>query len=128
MSERILVTGSSRGIGRAIALRLAQSGYDLTLHCRNGRVEAEAVAQEIAALGQHANILQFDVADRQAAREQLEAAIERDGCWYGVVCNAGLTRDGAFPALTEDDWDSVLRTNLDGFYNVLHPISMPLVR
>ena len=128
MSERILVTGSSRGIGRAIALRLAQSGYDLTLHCRNGRAEAEAVAPEIAALGQHANILQFDVADRQAAREQLEAAIERDGCWYGVVCNAGLTRDGAFPALTEDDWDSVLRTNLDGFYNVLHPISMPLVR
>lgn len=128
MSERILVTGSSRGIGRAIALRLAQSGYDLTLHCRNGLAQAQAVAEEISALGQHANILQFDVADRQAAREQLEAAIERDGCWYGVVCNAGLTRDGAFPALTEDDWDSVLRTNLDGFYNVLHPLSMPLVR
>lgn len=128
MSERILVTGSSRGIGRAIALRLAQSGYDITLHCRSGRSEAEAVAEKIRALGQQANILQFDVADRQAAREQLEAAMERDGCWYGVVCNAGLTRDGAFPALTEDDWDSVLRTNLDGFYNVLHPISMPLVR
>ncbi len=128
MSERILVTGSSRGIGRAIALRLARSGYDLTLHCRNGRAEVEAVAEEIAVLGQHANILQFDVADRKMAREQLEAAMERDGCWYGVVCNAGLTRDGAFPALTEDDWDSVLRTNLDGFYNVLHPISMPLVR
>ena len=128
MSERILVTGSSRGIGRAIAVRLAQSGYDLTLHCRNGLAQAQAVAEEISALGQHANILQFDVADRQAAREQLEAAIERDGCWYGVVCNAGLTRDGAFPALTEDDWDSVLRTNLDGFYNVLHPLSMPLVR
>ena len=128
MSERILVTGSSRGIGRAIALRLAQSGYDLTLHCRNGLAQAQAVAEEISALGQHANILQFDVADRQAAREQLEAAIERDGCWYGVVCNAGLTRDGAFPALTEDDWDSVLRTNLDGFYNVLDPLSMPLVR
>lgn len=128
MNERILVTGSSRGIGRAIALRLAKTGYDLTLHCRNGLAEAQAVAEEISALGQHANILQFDVADRQAAREQLEAAIERDGCWYGVVCNAGLTRDGAFPALTEDDWDSVLRTNLDGFYNVLHPLSMPLVR
>ncbi len=128
MTERILVTGSSRGIGRAIALRLARAGYDLTLHCRSGRSEAEAVAAEIAALGRDAGILQFDVADREAARTQLEAAIERHGAWYGVVCNAGLTRDGAFPALEGEDWDRVLRTNLDGFYNVLHPLTMPMVR
>lgn len=128
MTERILVTGSSRGIGRAIALRLARAGYDLTLHCRSGRSEAEAVAAEIAALGRDADILQFDVADREAARTQLEAAIERHGAWYGVVCNAGLTRDGAFPALEGEDWDRVLRTNLDGFYNVLHPLTMPMVR
>jgi len=128
LSERILVTGSSRGIGRAIALRLAQAGFDISLHCRSGLAEAEQVAEQIKALGRQVDILQFDVADRQAAREQLEQAIERNGAWYGVVCNAGLTRDGAFPALTEDDWDTVLRTNLDGFYNVLHPLMMPMIR
>ena len=128
MSERILVTGSSRGIGWAIALRLARAGFDLTLHCRNGLDEARQVAAEIAGLGQQADIVQFDVADRAAAREQLEQALERNGAWYGVVCNAGLTRDGAFPGLSEDDWDMVLRTNLDGFYNVLHPVIMPMIR
>ncbi|MDQ7987745.1 3-oxoacyl-ACP reductase FabG [Pseudomonas sp. G34] len=128
MSETILVTGSSRGIGRAIALRLARAGFDLVLHCRSRRDEAEAVQREIAALGQQARILQFDVADRTACRSALEADVESHGAYYGVVCNAGLTRDGAFPALSEDDWDVVLRTNLDGFYNVLHPLTMPMVR
>ncbi|SFT72633.1 3-oxoacyl-ACP reductase FabG [Pseudomonas marincola] len=128
MSDPILVTGSSRGIGRAIALRLARSGHDLVLHCRSRREDAEQVQAEIVALGQTARILQFDVADRTACREQLEADIETHGAYYGVVCNAGLTRDGAFPALSEDDWDQVLRTNLDGFYNVLHPLTMPMIR
>ncbi|QZX82744.1 3-oxoacyl-ACP reductase FabG [Metapseudomonas otitidis] len=128
MTETILVTGSSRGIGRAIALRLARSGYDLVLHCRSRRDEAEAVKAEIEALGRSARVLQFDVSDRAACREQLEADVEAYGAYYGVVCNAGLTRDGAFPALTDEDWDSVLRTNLDGFYNVLHPLSMPMIR
>ena len=128
MTERILVTGSSRGIGRAIALRLARAGFDICLHCRSGRAEAEAVREEILALGRQVQILQFDVSDRPACREHLEADMEANGAYYGVVCNAGLTRDGAFPALTEDDWDQVLRTNLDGFYNVLHPISMPMIR
>lgn len=128
MTDTVLVTGSSRGIGRAIALRLAQAGYDLVLHCRSGRDEAEAVALEIAALGRQARILQFDVADRDACRRALEADVEAHGAYYGVVCNAGLTRDGAFPALSEEDWDLVMRTNLDGFYNVLHPLTMPMIR
>ncbi|SDH66749.1 3-oxoacyl-[acyl-carrier protein] reductase [Pseudomonas flavescens] len=128
MSETILVTGSSRGIGRAIALRLARAGYDLVLHCRSRRDEAEAVQAQIEALGQSARILQFDVADRAACRDALEADVEAHGAYYGIVCNAGLTRDGAFPALSEEDWDVVLRTNLDGFYNVLHPLTMPMVR
>ncbi|SDF52444.1 3-oxoacyl-ACP reductase FabG [Phytopseudomonas seleniipraecipitans] len=128
MSETILVTGSSRGIGRAIALRLARAGYDLVLHCRSRRDEAEAVQAQIESIGQRARILQFDVADREACRTALEADIEAHGAPYGVVCNAGLTRDGAFPALSEEDWDVVLRTNLDGFYNVLHPLTMPMVR
>ncbi|GLX12290.1 beta-ketoacyl-ACP reductase [Pseudomonas straminea] len=128
MSETILVTGSSRGIGRAIALRLARAGFDLVLHCRSRRDEAEAVQREIEAMGQKARILQFDVADRATCRNALEADVESHGAYYGVVCNAGLTRDGAFPALGEEDWDVVLRTNLDGFYNVLHPLTMPMVR
>jgi len=128
MTDTILVTGSSRGIGRAIALRLARAGFDLVLHCRSGRTEADAVAEEVRALGQQARVLQFDVADRAACAAILTDDVETHGAYYGVVCNAGLTRDGAFPALTEEDWDQVLRTNLDGFYNVLHPVMMPMIR
>ncbi|PSS56728.1 3-oxoacyl-ACP reductase FabG [Pseudomonas sp. BBP2017] len=128
MTETILVTGSSRGIGQAIALRLARSGFDLVLHCRSGRTEADAVAEEIRAMGRQARVLQFDVADRGACAAILTADVEAHGAYYGVVCNAGLTRDGAFPALSEEDWDQVLRTNLDGFYNVLHPLMMPMIR
>jgi 3-oxoacyl-[acyl-carrier protein] reductase len=128
MTQTVLVTGSSRGIGRAIALRLARSGFDLVLHCRACRDQAEEVLAQIEALGQRARILQFDVADRQACRRILLDDVETHGAYYGVVCNAGLTRDGAFPALSDDDWDQVLRTNLDGFYNVLQPLSMPMIR
>jgi 3-oxoacyl-[acyl-carrier protein] reductase len=128
MSATVLVTGSSRGIGRAIALRLAQDGYDLVLHCRKEREQAEAVAAAIQVLGRTARVLQFDVADREATASALLADVEAHGCYYGVVCNAGIARDGAFPALTGDDWDAVIHTNLDAFYNVLQPLTMPLVR
>jgi len=126
--KTVLVTGSSRGIGRAIALRLARDGYDVVLHCRQGRELADAAAAEITAMGREARVLQFDVADREAAATALNADVEAHGCYYGVVCNAGIARDGAFPALSGEDWDAVIHTNLDAFYNVLQPLTMPLVR
>ena len=124
----ILVTGSSRGIGRAIALRLASAGHDLVVHCRNGIDHAQAVADEARALGREARVLSFDVADRAGASAALLADVEAHGAYYGVVCNAGIARDNAFPAMTGEEWDAVVHTNLDAFYNVLNPLVMPMVR
>ena len=128
MSRRILVTGSSRGIGQAIALQLAQSGFDVTVHARSRQQEAEHVVQQIQALGQESHVLMFDVNDRENVMQLLEQDVAEHGAFYGVVLNAGLTRDGAFPALTDDDWDDVISTSLDGFYNVLKPLVMPMIR
>ena len=128
MRKSVLVTGSSRGIGKAIALRLARDDYDIVLHCRSRREEADSVARSVVALGRQARVLQFDVGERQAAAAALKTDIEQHGCYYGVVCNAGIVRDNVFPAMSGEDWDVVLKTNLDGFYNVLNPLIMPMVR
>ncbi|MGE0115889.1 MAG: 3-ketoacyl-ACP reductase FabG2 [Steroidobacteraceae bacterium] len=128
MAKTVLVTGSSRGIGRAIALHLADDGYDIVVHCRGQRHLADDTAAAIAAKGVASRVLQFDVADRAAASAALLADVETHGAYYGVVCNAGIARDGAFPALTGEDWDEVLTTNLDSFYNVLNPLIMPMIR
>ncbi|WP_305909379.1 3-oxoacyl-ACP reductase FabG [Methylomarinum sp. Ch1-1] len=128
MRKTVLVTGSSRGIGRAIALYLGQQGYDVVVHCRSRRAEAEQVAAEIGEMGREARVLQFDLADRRQCAEQLAQDIERHEAYYGVVCNAGMTADNAFPALSGEEWDNVVHTNLDGFYNVLNPLIMPMIR
>ncbi|MGO1234188.1 MAG: 3-ketoacyl-ACP reductase FabG2 [Marinobacter sp.] len=128
MTQTVLVTGSSRGIGRAAALRLARDGYDVVLHCRREVGQAEEVRREIEALGRDARVLQFDIADREQVAQVLLDDVEEHGAYYGVVCNAGVARDNAFPAIPGEDWDLVLRTNLDGFYNVLNPLVMPMIR
>jgi 3-oxoacyl-[acyl-carrier protein] reductase len=124
----VLVTGSSRGIGRAIALQLARDGYDIVVHCRAQIAATEAVADEVRALGRTARCLQFDVTDRARCAAVIGADLEAHGAYYGVVCNAGLARDVAFPAMGEEAWDTVMRSNLDAFYNVLQPVVMPMVR
>ena len=128
MTKTVLVTGSNRGIGRAIALRLARDGYDIILHCHTRKSEAEDVAEMIVAKGRQARILLFDIANREATAAALLADVEAHGCYYGIVCNAGIAKDNAFPAMPGEDWDIVMKTNLDGFYNVLNPLTMPMVR
>ena len=128
MSKTVLVTGSSRGIGKAIALYLARQGYELVIHCRTQIEQAEKVAAEIKLTGSQARILQFDLSNRQQCAEVLIQDIEKYDAYYAVVCNAGIAADNAFPALTGEQWDSVIHTNLDGFYNVLNPLIMPMIR
>lgn len=128
MNRRILVTGSNRGIGKAIALSLAQAGFDITIHTRSRMQEAQQVVADIQAMGRESHALQFDVNDRATIEQILNQDIEQYGAFYGVVLNAGLTRDGAFPALSDDDWDNVIDTSLNGFYNVLKPLIMPMIR
>lgn len=125
---RVLVTGSSRGIGKAIAQRLAASGFAIGVHCRRRRDDAEAIAEAIRSSGGSASVLQFDVCEREATRAALEADLAAHGAFWGIVVNAGVTRDNAFPALSDEDWDIVIDTGLNGFYNVVHPLVMPMVR
>lgn len=128
MKGTVLVTGSSRGIGKAIVLRLAEDGYDLVVHCHSKREQADTVVAQIHDMGREARVLQFDIADREQCQQVLEADTESHGAYYGVVCNAGIARDNAFPAISGEEWDQVISTNLDGFYNVLQPIIMPMIR
>ncbi len=128
INKRVLVTGSSRGIGKAIALKLAQQGYDIAVHYHSNIVTAEQTQAEIMALGVNVSLIAFDVADRALAKEKITADIELNGAYYGVILNAGITRDTAFPAMTDEEWDSVIHTNLDGFYNVIQPTIMPMIQ
>lgn len=126
--RRVLVTGSSRGIGRAIALQVARDGFAVTVHCRRSRSEGEAVVAQIEAAGGRADLLLFDVTDREQAHSELERAVAERGAFWGIVVNAGINRDAAFPALSDEDWDQVIDTGLNGFFNIVQPLTMPLVR
>jgi 3-oxoacyl-[acyl-carrier protein] reductase len=128
MTRRVLVTGASKGIGAAIAVRLARDGFDVAVHYRSDRDGALRTATEIENAGVTGHLLQFDVADRDASRSAIETDIAARGPYYGVVINAGIHRDSVFPALSGEDWDAVLRTDLDGFYNVLKPCVMPMIQ
>jgi len=127
-TKTVLVTGASRGIGRAIALAAARDGHDVVVHCRTGLEQARGVVAQIEALGRQARTLAFDVADRAAASAALLADIEAHGAYYGVVCNAGIARDNAFPAMSGAEWDAVVHTNLDAFFNVLNPVVLPMIQ
>jgi 3-oxoacyl-[acyl-carrier protein] reductase len=128
MSRRVLITGASRGIGRAIAFELAGCGFDLALNYVANVAAAEECMRDVEALGARAQLLAFDIANRDQCRERLEQNLQDHGPFYGVVCNAGVCDDAPFPALSTAAWDKVLHTNLDGFYNVLQPLVMPMIQ
>ena len=128
MNKWILVTGASRGIGKATALYLANSGYNIVLHCSNDSSRLDKLKKEIETKGVQTRALAFDIKDRKKVEQILAKDIETNGMYYGVVLNAGIALDNPFPVMESSDWDNVLRTNLDGFYNVLKPLIMPFIQ
>lgn len=128
MDKWVIVTGASKGIGKAIAIDLGRSGYNIVVHYNRDEAGAEDTINQIEVHGHQAKKISFNVRNREDCKEKLETLISEIGAPYGVVLNAGITKDTAFPAMTDEDWDDVLRTNLDGFYNVIKPCTMPMVR
>ena len=124
-NKEILITGSSRGIGKATAILLAEQGYNIVLHCNKNINKAKAVQEEI---GNNARILQFDISNREQTQEILTKDIEENGVYFGLVLNAGIAKDNVFPAMEDDEWDSVINTNLNGFYNVVKPLILPMIQ
>ncbi len=127
MNKTILITGASRGIGRAIALYLAKLGYDLVLHYNSNATAANETLDAVHALGANARLISFDIANREQSEHVLNADQEQYGPYWGIICNAGINADAPFPSINSDMWDRVLHTNLDGLYNVLHPCVMPMI-
>ena len=127
VDRAVLVTGASKGIGKAIALKLAQDGFEVIINYLQDEIGAKETLGQIESMGQKGRLLQFDVTQREVVAQKLAADIALHGAYYGIVCNAGIARDAAFPALTGEDWDSVIHTNLDSFYNVVYPCIIPMI-
>lgn len=123
MSEKLaLVTGGSRGIGRACALKLAQAGYDVVINYAGNEEAANKTVEEIKALGVDAQAYKFDIADNEATAKAIEEIVAKFGRIDVLVNNAGITRDGLFMRMNKDNWDAVINTNLTGAYNVSQPV------
>ena len=124
--KKVLVTGASGGIGRAIAVDAAKAGYYVICHYCGSQAKAEETLNQIKAAGGQGELIQFDVSNRDDCKAKLDELTAKHGVLWGIVNNAGITRDNTFAALSGEDWDKVIHTNLDSFYNVLNPLIMPM--
>lgn len=127
MNRTILVTGGGKGIGGAISRHLARDGFTVVIHYHRDHQTAQEMVDAIQGGGGSGRLLTFDLGDREACRAALAQDLTDHGPYYGVVLNAGVHQDNPFPAMTAAEWDGVLGPNLDGFYNVLHPVIMPMI-
>lgn len=128
MNKKVLITGSNRGIGREIAITLTREGFDVVLHYAKNFDAAKNTQAEIENTGKSCDILQFDISNREQCKEVLEKYINENGSFYGVILNAGINKDNVFPAMEDAEWDDVINTNLNGFYNVLKPLVLPMIQ
>ena len=126
--KKILVTGASGGIGRAIAVEAAKAGYYVICHYGRGKQRAEETLDQVEQLGSKGELIQFDISNADECKAKLDALGEKYTALWGVVCNAGIASDGPFAGLSVDEWQRVIHTNLDGFYNVLNPLVLPMCR
>ncbi len=125
--KRVLVTGASGGIGRAIAVACAKEGYYVICHYNGSEAKAQETLDMVKKAGSDGEILQFNVSDRADCDEKLKALAAKYGALWGIVNNAGITRDNIFAAMKGDDWDAVVNTNLGSFFNVIKPLIMPMI-
>jgi len=124
--KKVLVTGASGGIGRAIAVEAAKAGYYVICHYNGSQGKAEETLAQIQAAGGQGELIQFDVSNREDCKAKLSELTAKHGVLWGIVNNAGVTRDNTFVAMSGEDWDKVIHTNLDSFYNVINPLLMPM--
>lgn len=127
MSRIALITGASKGIGAAVAARLAADGFDIWLNYRSDHTGARAVAERIEALGRACALLPFDVTDAEAVEEALSPLLDA-AVPYALVNNAGFARDGLMMLMSEDEWAGVLKVHLNGFFNVTKPVVTKMLR
>ena len=126
--KRILVTGASKGIGKATAILLAQHNFHVVVHYHRDKNGAEDTLQKIQQAGGAAELLHFNIADGRQCHDILTANIANSAPFYGIVSNAGICQDVVFPAMESDDWHNVIHTNLDSFYHVIKPCVMPMIQ
>ncbi|HOJ63005.1 MAG TPA: 3-oxoacyl-ACP reductase FabG [Spirochaetota bacterium] len=122
MSKRALVTGGSRGIGRAISIMLAKNGFEVIINYKSNKESAMETKLEVENLGAKCSLLQFDISDFKNAYKIIEEEIATNGKIDVLVFNAGIRRDSLFPVMKEEDWDSVIDVNLKSFYYITKPV------